>query len=65
MIMGPTGIYNFSSEVLKENPLMEIYHKQKTSGWFPEAILTYSTYVDSEIDTFSHIYSITIKDRIA
>ena len=64
IVVGPTGIYNFPPELLKDTPLLEVYHKQGVNGWFPEATLIYSTYVNQQIDSFSYIHSIDIKDQI-
>lgn len=65
LVVGPTGVYNFSSDVLAENPLVEIGTDNKNAGWFPEASLIYSEYKEPEIDTFSHVESIDINDRMA
>ena len=64
IVVGPTGVYNFSPELLKDTPLLEVYHKRGANGWFPEATLIYSTYTNPQIDSFSYIYSIDIKDQI-
>lgn len=65
IIVGPTGVYNFSSDVLQETPLMDIYHPDKEEGWFPEATLIYSTFINPNLDSFSYIQSIQIEDKIA
>lgn len=65
LIIGPTGMYNFSTDVLQENPLVELYHADGQGGWFPEATLIYGTFINPKFDSFSYIDSITINDVIA
>lgn len=65
LIIGPTGVYEFPKTVLAETPLVEIYHEDGIYGWMPGATLVYATYRQQEVDNFSYIHSIEIKDKIA
>ena len=63
--IGPTGVYEFPKSVLAETPLVEIYHENGQDGWMPGATLVYATYRQQEVDNFSYIHSIEVKDKIA
>jgi hypothetical protein len=52
--VGDTNVFNFSQEVLAENPLMSITFPEgkDKNNWLPQSTLIYATYIEDEsIDT--------------
>ena len=63
--VGSTGKYVFPNDVLQENPLIELWHEDGKAGWPTGSTLIYAEYVTPQLDAFSFVHSVDIKDKIS